>query len=78
MAKKKVRTEWSKEATVHFNELLKYLYNESERAADIVGNTILDEIEKLSQHPKAHPLDRFKKPNDGNYRAFVVYNYRIS
>jgi len=78
VVKKKISIEWRKEASIHFNELLEYLYKESEAAASIVGNAILDEIENLASHPKAHPLDRFKKQNDGNYRACIVYSYRIS
>lgn len=78
MAKKKIRIEWHKEATKHFNELLEYLHYESEQAASLVGNAILDEIEKLAVHPTAQPLDRFKKNNDGNYRACIIYSYRIS
>ena len=78
MAKKKISIEWSSEASINFNELLEYLYKESEIAASIVGNAILDEIEKLAAYPGAHPLDRLKKDNDGNYRACIVYSYRIS
>ena len=78
MAKKKIRVEWNREASLHYHDLLEYLYNESETAAAIVGNAILDEIEKLATHPTAQPLDRFKKNNDGNYRACIVYSYRIS
>jgi len=78
MAKKKIKTEWSKDASLHFYELLDYLHKESESAASIVGNTILDEIENLAVNPKIHPLDRFKKNNNGNYRACVIYSYRIS
>lgn len=78
MAKKKISVEWSHEASVQFNDVLKYLFNESENAADIVGSTILDEVARLNEHPTAHTLDCFKKPNDGNYRAFIVYSYRIS
>ena len=78
MAKKKIRIEWNRNASQNFHELLEYLHKESERAASIVGNAILDEIEKLVMYPIAHPLDRFKKNNDGNYRACIVYNYRIS
>jgi plasmid stabilization system protein ParE len=78
MAKKKIKTEWSKEASLHFYELLEYLHKESESAASIVGNAILDEIENLAANPEIHPLDRFKKHNDGCYRACIVYSYRIS
>lgn len=78
MAKKKIRIEWHKPATKQFDELLEYLYYESEQAASLVGNAILDEIEKLAAHPTAQPVDRFKKNNDGNFRACIVYSYRIS
>jgi plasmid stabilization system protein ParE len=78
MAKKKIRIEWHKAATKHFDELLEYLYYESEQAASLVGNAILDEIEKFAAYPTAQSLDRFKKNNDGNFRACIVYSYRIS
>ena len=78
MAKRKVRIAWSREAARHFDALLQYLYNESERASFIVGNAILEEVEKIAAHPTAFPLDRFKKNNDGFYRACIVYNHRIS
>ncbi|PIQ14323.1 MAG: hypothetical protein COW67_14470 [Flavobacteriales bacterium CG18_big_fil_WC_8_21_14_2_50_32_9] len=78
MAKKKIDIEWHRKASINFNEILEYLYKESETAVFIVGNAILEEIEKLATYPIAHPLDRFKKHNDGNYRACIVYSYRIS
>ena len=78
MAKQKIKVEWHKDASLHFNQILEYLYNESEHAVSIVGNAILDEVEKLAKYPNAYPLDRFKKNNDGNYRACIVYSYRIS
>jgi plasmid stabilization system protein ParE len=78
MAKKKIKIEWSRSTSTHFQELLEYLMSESEIAASLVGNAILFEIGKLATHPTAYPLDRFKKSNDGNYRALVIYNYRIS
>ena len=78
MAKKKVTIEWSRPASGHFQELLEYLHIESESASAAVGAGILDEIGKLETHPTAYPLDRFKKKNDGNYRALIVFSYRIS
>ncbi|MBW6482861.1 MAG: type II toxin-antitoxin system RelE/ParE family toxin [Vicingaceae bacterium] len=78
MAKQKINIEWNKKASVNFYKILEYLNKESETAAFIVGNAILDEVEKLITHSTAHPLDRFKRNNDGNYRACIVYSYRIS
>ena len=78
MAKKKIAIEWHREAYKHFYELLDYLHQESATAVSVVGNAVLDEIENIAIYPTAHPLDRFKKHNDGNYRACIVYSYRIS
>lgn len=78
MAKKKIKIVWSNEAANQFNEILNYLKDESDKVVAIVGNAILDEIEKLVLFPNSHPLDRFKKNNDGTYRACIVYHFRIS
>jgi plasmid stabilization system protein ParE len=78
MAKKKIEIVWSKDASSHFLQLLEYLFSESEEAAQIVGNAILDEIENLPDKPYKYPADRFKKNNDSHYRAFVVFSYRVS
>lgn len=51
MVKKKIKAEWNKRASIHFEELLKHLSGQSQQAVLIVGNAILDEIEKLKAHP---------------------------
>lgn len=33
---------------------------------------------ELNKHPEKHPLDKFKKDNDGSWRAFEKYSYRLS
>ena len=69
MAKTKIKIEWRNEASIQFYEILDYLNEESEKAVSIVGNAILDEIESLIIFPTKHPPDRFKKNNDGNFKA---------
>lgn len=78
MAKTKIKIEWSNTATTQFYEILEYLGEESEQAVFIVGNAILDEVESLISHPTKHPSDRFKKKNNENFRACVIFSYRIS
>jgi plasmid stabilization system protein ParE len=78
MAKRKRSIEWSFSASLEFTEILEELGQESESAVFIVGNAILEEITTFSNFPEAHPLDRFKKKNDGKFRASTVYSYRIS
>jgi plasmid stabilization system protein ParE len=46
--------------------------------AEEVERDILSRIRNLPQNPLAHPLDKYRKNNDGTYRAFEVDQYRIS
>lgn len=78
MAENKIRVEWSEAANNQFNEILEYLQVESQSAVVIVRKAILNEINKMSKNPTSNPPDRFKKNNDGNFRACTVFNYRIS
>ena len=78
MAKKEITIVWSKDASSHFTEILEHLSKESDQATAIVGNEILDCIESLPSFPSKHPEDRFKNNNDGKFRAFIVFSYRIS
>jgi plasmid stabilization system protein ParE len=78
MAKKKVEIVWSNQATGNFIKILEYLSTQSNSTMNMVGNSILDEIDRLAKNPYVHPVDRFKKKNDNHFRACVVFSYRIS
>jgi len=36
------------------------------------------EIDTLVNNPLKHPIDKYKKINDGSYCAFEIYHYRIA
>ena len=63
-------------------EQLKDAYN-SYKTDDSSGfslkfkSTILKTISELILNPEIYEQDRFKKGNDGSYRAFEKLNYRI-
>jgi hypothetical protein len=44
----------------------------------MVRDDIIDATINLSGHAEKHPLDKFKKENDGTWRAFEKHHYRIS
>ena len=46
--------------------------------ADELEKEIISKTRKLSQDPELYAIDRFRKNNKGNYRAFTVDSYRIS
>lgn len=69
---------WSPTAMKGLKKAYVHINKESNVSAKKVVNSILDEVEKLTIQPKIFELDRFKKNNPGNYRAFEKYHYRIS
>jgi plasmid stabilization system protein ParE len=79
MVQKKIKhIIWSKNATVQYFKILKYLSEEAPEAIDIVGNGLLDMIESLTLEYHNHPQDRYRKNNDGTFKAAIVFSYRIS
>ena len=79
MVQKKIKhIIWSKNATIQYFKILKYLAEEAPEAIDIVGNSLLDTIESLSSEYNNHPQDRYKNNNDGSFKAAIVLSYRIS
>lgn len=64
-----------------FNQLDKaygYILKDSFQNAEKVRNEILASTFKLAKNPEAHPPDKYKKNNDGGFRAFELHNYRIA
>lgn len=42
------------------------------------GGTIVDLTLALPENPLKHPLDKYKTNNDGAWRAFEKYHFRVS
>lgn len=79
MVQKKIKTiVWSQNAEKQYYDILEYLSKEAPTALSVVGNELLDMIESLSLKYNNYPADRFKKNNNGTYKAAIVFSYRIS
>ncbi|WP_425474793.1 type II toxin-antitoxin system RelE/ParE family toxin [Niabella insulamsoli] len=39
---------------------------------------MLASTKNLSRNPKIHALDKYRKQNDGSFRAYEIYHYRIA
>ncbi len=59
-------------------EAYNYIRKDSLQNAEKVRSRILETIKALSKNPEHHPLDKYCKENDGNFRAYEIYKYRIS
>ena len=71
-------TVWSKSAKRELAKAFEYISLESPKNAQKVVETIVDLTISLSQAPLKHPLDKYKLNNDGSWRAFEKYSYRIT
>lgn len=46
--------------------------------AEKVKAKILTSIKELAMNPERHPLDKYRLNNNGSYRAYEIYKYRIT
>ncbi|MCC6289834.1 MAG: type II toxin-antitoxin system RelE/ParE family toxin [Chitinophagaceae bacterium] len=69
---------WSKRAKPALLNAYSYIYKDSPQNAIKVRDEIIDVTINLPRHPEFYPPDKFKKDNDGCWRAFELHKYRIS
>ncbi len=71
---------WSKTAQNQLEKIYFYLLKESKN--DRISNKIIDivynSVSILSTNWEIYELDEMKISNNGDYRAFEIYSYRIS
>jgi len=69
---------WSNSAKVQLKKAYEYIALDSVQNAQTVRDVLIDMTIELAKHPEKYPLDQFKKDNDGTWRAFEKYHYRVS
>lgn len=69
---------WDRKALDHFKEILSYLEKQSSQAPKIVKMAILDRLEIIRTNPLACELDKLKYSPNIDYRAVIVFSYRIT
>lgn len=71
---------WTKTAQNQLEDIYFYLLDvsKSERIPEKVVETIYTSATILKSNWEIYELDEMKSNNDGNYRAFEIYSYRIS
>ncbi|MGV3767843.1 MAG: type II toxin-antitoxin system RelE/ParE family toxin [Chitinophagaceae bacterium] len=67
-----------KEVTESLREIYNFVRPYSEQYAEKIRDIILDSIKQLQQYPEKYPPDKYKYDNDGAYRAYEIYSYRIT
>jgi addiction module RelE/StbE family toxin len=71
-------TSWSPAAHKQLRKAFEYIRKDSLQNAEKVKNEIIELSEKLVDHPERFSLDKYRKQNDGTFRAFEIHSYRIS
>ena len=67
-----------KGALHHFLSAVEYIAQDSLQSAEKVQSEILSKIQQLAHYPVIYSPDKYKKRNDGSFRAFELHRYRIS
>jgi plasmid stabilization system protein ParE len=73
-----LQIKWNKNALLRFDNAIKRIEQNSPQNAEKVKKEILLTIDSLLQHPEKFNPDKYKSNNDGSFRAFELYRYRIS
>ena len=69
---------WDFEALNQFKEILTYLEQQSNQAPKIVKKEILGRINLIKNNPHTFETDKLRNPLNENFRAFVVFSYRVT
>ena len=78
ISRKSYKIIWDRIALDHFKEILDYLSQQSSQAPKIVREGVLSRLGNVKKNPLIFEIDKLKdNPND-EFRAFVIYNYRIT
>jgi plasmid stabilization system protein ParE len=73
-----VNVVWRKKALGQLRQIFYYISEDSLESAKQVINNILNTVERLPENPEKFPPDKYKLKNDGSFRAFELYSYRVA
>jgi plasmid stabilization system protein ParE len=78
MVKQKLKLVWDRKALDQFREILLFLEKQSSQAPKIVKSAVITRLELIKTNPNLCESDKLKDPSNKEFRAFVVYSYRVT
>ncbi|MBP7168578.1 MAG: type II toxin-antitoxin system RelE/ParE family toxin [Bacteroidia bacterium] len=78
MVKPSYKIIWDRKALDHFKVILIYLEKQSQQAPGIVKSAILSRLSLIRKNPLISEVDKLKDSPNKDFRAFVVFNYRVT
>lgn len=74
-----MRIKWNKSAVQQLLDAIRFIEeNGFYSYAEELEKEILSRIRNIPQNPVIYPIDKYRRNNDGSYRAFEVDQYRVS
>ncbi|MCB9033756.1 MAG: type II toxin-antitoxin system RelE/ParE family toxin [Chitinophagales bacterium] len=68
---------WNKTARTQVRNIYNYIAKDSLQNAKKVVEGIVQSTNQLEINPERFAKDKYKQNNDGTYRYYELYNYRI-
>ncbi|MEN9447782.1 MAG: hypothetical protein RJA25_1072 [Bacteroidota bacterium] len=69
---------WTENAEKQLEKIYQYILEDSYQNAIEVKNKIFNSTSLLADFSEKYPNDKYKMNNDGNFKAYEIYRYRIS
>jgi plasmid stabilization system protein ParE len=69
---------WPPRAQNQLAKAYSHILIDSYQNAEKVRADILASTRKLAANPEMHPRDKYRKDNDGSFRAYELHHYRIA
>jgi plasmid stabilization system protein ParE len=69
---------WERKALDNFKDILTYLDKQNVQASKIVKSAIVTRLDTIKTNPLITEVDKLKDSPNKDFRAFVVYSYRVT
>ena len=69
---------WTRKASSQLEKIYLHIENDSPQNAESVVLTILNKLDDIVGNEEKDPIDKYRKNNKGDFRAFELFRIRIS
>ena len=69
---------WDRIALNDFKDILDFLSQQSSQAPKIVRKGVFSRLSEIQKNPFIFEIDKLKDDSNKEFRAFVIYNFRIT
>lgn len=69
---------WPHPVQKQLEKIYQYILLNSYQNAEKIKAAILDSTRKLPGYPEMYPRDKYRKNNDGSFRAYEIHRCRIT